>query len=69
MADLTTSLRPVTGLPCTEALLTYDQLHERQCIACPETSGLRPAGHQKADGLIWAVVACAEHAEAVSPWR
>jgi hypothetical protein len=41
--------------------LTYEQLHEQQCIACSATTDLRPAGHRTVNGLAWAVVACPKH--------
>ncbi|MCX4746219.1 hypothetical protein OG455_11900 [Kitasatospora sp. NBC_01287] len=61
MADLVAPPQPSAGPPPADTVLTYAQLHERQCIACPATVGLAVAGYRTVDGLTWAVAACPEH--------
>ena len=66
MADLAVAVpQPAAGLPHAETILTYEQLHELACVNCGSSAPpLLAAGHRKVVGLFWAVVACAEHAEA-----
>lgn len=67
MADLAAPPQPAARLRHADTLLTYDQLHERACVVCRSSAPpLMAAGHRTVDGLVWAVVACAEHIEEAS---